>query len=72
MTEQGLTGKVGVVFGVANAWAIAKAWAATGARLILNYRGEFKRNVEELVGNFWRENAIVSLRRLEGTCHSRP
>ena len=57
MTDQILAGKVGVVFGVANkrsiAWAIAKAWAAAGARLIFNYQGErLKENVEELVGEF--------------------
>src|SRR3979409_927020 len=57
MTPQTLAGKVGVVFGVANkrsiAWAIAKAWAAAGARLIFNYQGErLKDNVEELVGEF--------------------
>jgi enoyl-[acyl-carrier protein] reductase I len=57
MQEQVLAGKTGVVFGVANkrsiAWAIAKAWAAAGARLIFNYQGErLKENVEELVGEF--------------------
>ncbi len=57
MTEQVLAGKTGVVFGVANkrsiAWAIAKAWAAAGARLIFNYQGErLKENVAELVGEF--------------------
>lgn len=57
MSEQILAGKTGVVFGVANkrsiAWAIAKAWAAAGARLIFNYQGErLKENVEELVGEF--------------------
>jgi enoyl-[acyl-carrier protein] reductase I len=57
MANQVLAGKVGVVFGVANkrsiAWAIAKAWAAAGARLILNYQGErLKENVEELVEEF--------------------
>src|SRR5213596_598284 len=57
MTQQVLAGKIGVVFGVANkrsiAWAIAKAWAAAGARLIFNYQGErLKENVEELVGEF--------------------
>jgi enoyl-[acyl-carrier protein] reductase I len=57
MTEQVLREKVGVVFGVANkrsiAWAIAKAWAAAGARLFFNYQGErLKENVEELVGEF--------------------
>src|ERR1700704_4370993 len=57
MANQILAGKVGVVFGVANkrsiAWAIAKAWAAAGARLIFNYQGErLKENVQELVGEF--------------------
>jgi enoyl-[acyl-carrier protein] reductase I len=57
MTDQALSGKIGVVFGVANkrsiAWAIAKAWAAAGTRLIFNYQGErLKENVEELVGEF--------------------
>ena len=57
MTQQLLAGKTGVVFGVANkrsiAWAIAKAWAAAGARLIFNYQGErLKENVEELVAEF--------------------
>ncbi|MDQ3199333.1 MAG: SDR family oxidoreductase, partial [Verrucomicrobiota bacterium] len=57
MADQILAGKTGVVFGVANkrsiAWAIAKAWAAAGARLIFNYQGErLKDNVEELVGEF--------------------
>src|SRR5919206_3074373 len=55
--QQLLEGKLGVVFGVANkrsiAWAIAKAWAAAGARLIFNYQGErIKENVAELVGEF--------------------
>jgi enoyl-[acyl-carrier protein] reductase I len=44
MTGEVLAGKVGVVFGVANkrsiAWAIAKAWAEAGAKLIFNYQGE--------------------------------
>src|ERR1051325_7788918 len=57
MADQGLAGKIGLVFGVANkrsiAWAIAKAWAAAGAKLIFNYQGErLKENVEELVGEF--------------------
>ena len=57
MQQQILAGKVGVVFGVANkrsiAWAIAKAWAAAGAKLIFNYQGErLKENVEELAGEF--------------------
>src|SRR5438270_10939247 len=57
MTNQVLAGKVGMVFGVANkrsiAWAIAKAWAAAGARLIFNYQGErLRENVEDLVSEF--------------------
>ena len=48
-----LAGKTGLVFGVANkrsiAWAIARAWAAAGAKLIFSYQGErIKANVEEL------------------------
>src|ERR1044071_782712 len=63
MTEQILAGKIGLVFGVANkrsiAWAIAKAWAAAGARLIFNYQGErLKENVEELVGEFGEETPL--------------
>lgn len=57
MSEQVLAGKLGVVFGVANkrsiAWAIAKAWAAAGARIVFNYQGErIKENVEDLVSEF--------------------
>ncbi len=52
-----LSGKTGVVFGVANrrsiAWAIARAWHAAGAKLIFNYQGErLKDNVEELAAEF--------------------
>ncbi|HEY2125134.1 MAG TPA: enoyl-ACP reductase [Chthoniobacterales bacterium] len=63
MTAQPLAGKTGVVFGVANkrsiAWAIAKAWAAAGARLIFNYQGErLKENVEELVAEFGEQTPL--------------
>jgi enoyl-[acyl-carrier protein] reductase I len=63
MTQQLLAGKTGVVFGVANkrsiAWAIAKAWAAAGARLIFNYQGErLKENVEELIGEFGEKTPL--------------
>src|SRR6266550_1040316 len=63
MTEQVLGGKIGLVFGVANkrsiAWAIARAWAAAGARLIFNYQGErLKENVEELVGEFGEKTPL--------------
>jgi enoyl-[acyl-carrier protein] reductase I len=48
-----LTGKVGLVVGVANkrsiAWAIAQAAAAQGASLVLTYQGErLEENVREL------------------------
>jgi enoyl-[acyl-carrier protein] reductase I len=57
MSESILSGKTGVVFGVANkrsiAWAIARAWHRAGARLIFNYQGErLKENVEDLVAEF--------------------
>ena len=57
MSSNVLDGKVGVVFGVANkrsiAWAIAQAWAASGAKLFFNYQGErLKENVEELTSTF--------------------
>src|SRR5438046_8905648 len=63
MTSQVLSEKVGIVFGVANkrsiAWAIAKAWAAAGARLIFNYQGErLKDNVEELTGEFGEKTPL--------------
>src|SRR2546425_12964820 len=63
MTPQILAGKTGVVFGVANkrsiAWAIAKAWAGAGARLIFNYQGErLKENVEELVTEFGEKTPL--------------
>ena len=63
MSNRVLEGKIGVVFGVANkrsiAWAIAKAWAAAGAKLIFNYQGErLKENVEELVGEFGADTPL--------------
>ena len=63
MTQEILAGKIGLVFGVANkrsiAWAIAKAWAAAGARLIFNYQGErLKENVEELTGEFGEKTPL--------------
>lgn len=63
MTHQPLAGKVGLVFGVANkrsiAWAIARAWAGAGAKLMFNYQGErLKENVEELVGEFGADTPL--------------
>jgi enoyl-[acyl-carrier protein] reductase I len=63
MSDQILSGKTGVVFGVANkrsiAWAIAKAWHKAGARLIFNYQGErLRENVEELIAEFGLETKM--------------
>jgi enoyl-[acyl-carrier protein] reductase I len=63
MSTSVLAGKTGIIFGVANkrsiAWAIAKAWANAGARLIFNYQGErLKENVEELVGEFGSDTPL--------------
>ncbi len=59
-----LTGKTGIVFGVANkrsiAWAIAQAWAREGAKLAFTYQGErLKENVEELAGTFGADTLIL-------------
>ena len=59
-----LTGKLGIVFGVANkrsiAWAIAQAWHKAGARLAFTYQGErLKENVEELAGTFGPDTLIM-------------
>src|SRR6201998_2192637 len=59
-----LSGKFGVVFGVANkrsiAWAIAQAWAREGAKLAFTYQGErLKDNVEELAGTFGSDTLLM-------------
>ena len=59
-----LTGKLGIVFGVANkrsiAWAIAQAWHKQGAKLAFTYQGDrLKENVEELVGTFGRDTLLM-------------
>src|SRR6266702_5476602 len=59
-----LSGKLGVVFGVANkrsiAWAIAQTWAREGAKLAFTYQGErLKDNVEELAGTFGSDTLIL-------------
>jgi len=59
-----LDGKIGIVFGVANkrsiAWAIARAWAGAGARLVFTYQGErLRENVEELAGTFGADTLIL-------------
>lgn len=58
-----LSGKSGVIFGVANkrsiAWAIAQAWHEAGARLAFTYQGErLKENVEELAGAFGKDTPL--------------
>ena len=59
-----LSGKLGVVFGVANkrsiAWAIAQAWHKAGAKLAFTYQGErLKENVEDLVSAFGSETLLM-------------
>src|SRR6187549_576367 len=59
-----LSGKLGIVFGVANkrsiAWAIAQAWHKAGAKLAFTYQGErLKENVEELAGTFGADTLIL-------------
>ncbi len=59
-----LTGKLGIVFGVANkrsiAWAIAQAWHKAGTRLAFTYQGErLKENVEELAGTFGPDTLLM-------------
>lgn len=59
-----LSGKFGIVFGVANkrsiAWAIAQAWQKEGAQLAFTYQGErLKENVAELAGAFGADTPIL-------------
>jgi enoyl-[acyl-carrier protein] reductase I len=59
-----LSGKYGVVFGVANkrsiAWAIAQAWQQAGAQLAFTYQGErVRENVEELAATFGADTPIL-------------
>src|SRR5438270_8883297 len=59
-----LSGKFGIVFGVANkrsiAWAVAQAWHKAGAKLAFTDQGErLKENVEELAGTFGGDTLIL-------------
>ena len=59
-----LSGKKGVVFGVANkrsiAWAIAQAWKEAGAELAFTYQGErLKNNVAQLAETFGEGTLIT-------------
>lgn len=64
MNSKPLSGKLGLVFGVANkrsiAWAIAQAWHEAGAKLAFTYQGErLKENVEELVEAFGSNTLLI-------------
>ncbi len=59
-----LTGKIGLVVGVANkrsiAWAIAQAWHKAGATLAFTYQGErLKENVAELAVAFGTDMLMI-------------
>ncbi len=59
-----LSGKKGVVFGVANkrsiAWAIAQAWHEAGVELAFTYQGErLKDNVQQLAETFGADTLIT-------------
>ena len=59
-----LSGKKGVVFGVANkrsiAWAIAQSWKEAGAELAFTYQGErLKDNVSQLAETFGEDTLIT-------------
>lgn len=59
-----LSGKIGIVFGVANkrsiAWTIAQAWKAAGATLAFTYQGQrVKENVEELTASFGADTLLL-------------
>ena len=59
-----LSGKKGVVFGVANkrsiAWAIAQAWHEAGAEVAFTYQGErLKDNVQQLAETFGADTLIT-------------
>lgn len=59
-----LTGKLGIVFGVANkrsiAWAIAQAWQEAGATLAFTYQGErVKDNVVELAATSGAQSLVL-------------
>lgn len=58
-----LSGKLGLIVGVANkrsiAWAIAQATAQRGARLALTYQGRFEENVQELSGGLTQPPLVL-------------
>ncbi len=60
-----LTGKVGLIVGVANhrslSWAIAQSTAAAGATLILTYQGRFEEHVGELADTLTPRPLVLPL-----------
>jgi enoyl-[acyl-carrier protein] reductase I len=60
-----LTGKVGLIVGVANhrslSWAIAQSTAAAGATLVLTYQGRFEEHVGELADTLSPRPLVVPL-----------
>ena len=60
-----LTGKVGLIVGVANhrslAWAIAQSTAKAGASLILTYQGRFEEHVGELAATLTPAPTVLPL-----------
>jgi enoyl-[acyl-carrier protein] reductase I len=60
-----LTGKVGLIVGVANhrslSWAIAQATARAGATLILTYQGRFEEHVGELAETLTPKPTVLPL-----------
>jgi enoyl-[acyl-carrier protein] reductase I len=59
-----LSGKTGIVFGVANhrsiAWAIAQAWHEAGAKLAFTYQGDrLKENVVELAQSLGKHHLVL-------------
>jgi enoyl-[acyl-carrier protein] reductase I len=60
-----LTGKVGLIVGVANkrslSWAIAQAAAEAGATLVLTYQGRFEEHVDELAASLTPKPLVLPL-----------
>jgi enoyl-[acyl-carrier protein] reductase I len=60
-----LTGKIGLIVGVANhrslSWAIAQATAKAGATLILTYQGRFEEHVGELAETLTPKPTVLPL-----------
>jgi enoyl-[acyl-carrier protein] reductase I len=61
--EGPMHGQVGLIVGVANhrslAWAIARAVASQGARVVLTYQGRFEEHVKELAATLDPETLVL-------------